>query len=147
MALRLVLDTNVWLDWLVFDDPALAPLRAAVGAGAAEVLIDAACEEELRRVLARPLGKVALEPEAQAECLAECRRSARRPEPGDSPARLSGLPRCRDPHDQKFLELARAAGADALVTKDRALLELARRVPFGIVTPEALSEALAPEGD
>ena len=28
--MRLVLDTNVWLDWLVFDDPALAPLKDAV---------------------------------------------------------------------------------------------------------------------
>jgi hypothetical protein len=23
--LRLILDTNVWLDWLVFDDPSIAP--------------------------------------------------------------------------------------------------------------------------
>ena len=27
---RLVLDTNVWLDWLVFGEPALAPLKAAI---------------------------------------------------------------------------------------------------------------------
>ena len=26
---RLVLDTNIWLDWLVFDDASAAPLRAA----------------------------------------------------------------------------------------------------------------------
>ena len=33
MTLRLVLDTNVWLDWLVFDDPAVAPLAATAETG------------------------------------------------------------------------------------------------------------------
>ena len=54
---RLVLDTNVWLDWLVFDEPALAPLRAAHAAGRVEVVMDDACEAELARVLAYDLGK------------------------------------------------------------------------------------------
>ena len=51
----------------------------------------------------------------------------------------AGLPRCRDPDDQKFLEAALAAHADYLITKDRALLYFARRrsrpLPFRIVTP------------
>ena len=34
--MRLVLDTNVWLDWLIFDDPAIAPLRTARDGGANE---------------------------------------------------------------------------------------------------------------
>ncbi|MGB3427088.1 MAG: PIN domain-containing protein, partial [Burkholderiaceae bacterium] len=34
---------------------------------------------------------------------------------------------CTDPHDQKFLDLAYTARADWLVTKDKALLKLARR--------------------
>ena len=45
--LRLILDTNIWLDWLVFGDPSIAPIRAAVAAKRAEVFIDAACEAEL----------------------------------------------------------------------------------------------------
>jgi predicted nucleic acid-binding protein len=53
----------------------------------------------------------------------------------------AGLPRCRDPDDQKFLEAALAAHADFLITKDRALLHVARRrsraLPFRIVTPQA----------
>ncbi len=145
MRLRLVLDTNVWLDWLVFDDPAVAPLKAAVAAGGAEVFIDAACEEELERVLARPLRKTPLDAAAQAERLAECRRAARRPDA--AAARAGRLPRCRDPDDQKFLELALAGGADYLVTKDRALLELARRgLPFRIVTPGEMGEVLGGSG-
>jgi predicted nucleic acid-binding protein len=57
-----------------------------------------------------------------------------------SPAECSSLPRCADPADQIFLEAALAARADFLVTRDRALLELARRnrsMQFRIVTPEA----------
>ncbi|MDP3138558.1 MAG: PIN domain-containing protein, partial [Burkholderiaceae bacterium] len=44
MSLRLVLDTNIWLDWLVFNDPGIAPIRAAVEAGGAEIYISEACE-------------------------------------------------------------------------------------------------------
>jgi len=36
---RLVLDTNVWLDWLVFDDPSIATVKAAVATKRAEVFI------------------------------------------------------------------------------------------------------------
>ena len=137
--MRLVLDTNVWLDWLVFDDPELVPLRAALARGRARVYIDAACEAELARVLAYPLGRVRLDAAARAACVAECRRIAARAERAAPPERV--LPACRDPDDQKFLELARACRADALLTRDRALLELARRTPFRIVTPRAWAAA------
>ena len=133
---RLVLDTNVWLDWLVFGEPSLAPLKAAVAEGRAEILIDAACEAELERVLAYDLGKHTLDAARQAACLAECRRIAQRLKNG-SPAECASLPRCGDPGDQIFLEAALAARADCLVTRDRALLDLARRgLPFRIVTPD-----------
>ena len=149
MPARLVLDTNVWLDWLVFDDPAVRPLRAAVAARAAEVLIDAACEAELARVLAYPLRKPPLDAAAQAACLAACRGVARRVAPEDTRARAAALPACRDPDDQKFLELALAASADLLVTKDRALLELGGRkrrpLPFRIATPEEAVRVLGAE--
>ena len=136
MRSRFVLDTNAWLDWLVFDDPAMAPLKAAVAAGRAEILIDAACESELERVLAYPLGRFSLDAPAQAACLAECRRVALRVERAAAPA---SLPRCRDPDDQKILEAAAAAGAHYLVTRDLALLELARRaLPFRILAPEKI---------
>jgi len=141
MPLRLVLDTHIWLDWLVFDDPGVAPIRAAVAAGAVQVFMDARCEEELARVLGYPRRKTTLDAEAQAACLAECRRVCSRiavSEPTDR------LPQCRDPDDQKFLELASASGAGALVTRDQALLELARgTLPFRILTPEQASARLA----
>jgi putative PIN family toxin of toxin-antitoxin system len=143
--LRLVLDTHVWLDWLVFEDKDTAPIRNAVGLKRAEIYIDAACEAELVRVLGYPFGKRTLRPEEQKACLAQCRRLSSRIDTTATPEQRAGLPRCRDPDDQKFLEAALVAGADMLVTKDRALLELVRRktraVPFRIVTP---NEVLPP---
>lgn len=134
--LRLVLDTQVWLDWLVFDDPSTLPLRGLLAADRAEIFIDAACEAELARVLDYPLGRRRLDAAAQAECLARCRGLARRAE--ESFAGEAALPVCSDPDDQKLLQLAAAARADCLVTRDRALLEL--RTPlFQIITAGALS--------
>lgn len=134
--MRMVLDTQVWIDWLVFDDPSTAALQAAVS----EIVIDAACEKELERVLAYPLGRRRLDEAARAACLERCRRIARFVEEALPEERRRELPACRDRDDQKFLELALAAGADCLVTRDRALLELARRrsLPFRILQPTAL---------
>jgi len=132
--LRLVLDTNVWLDWLVFADPCMAPIRAAHAAGRATIFIDEPCAAELAEVLTRPLGRRPVDP---AAAMAECRRISKfiqNSVPG------ADLPKCRDPDDQKFLELAAAARADILLTKDAALLELARRKPpFKILTPQNFS--------
>lgn len=153
IPLRLVLDTNVWLDWLVFVDPDVAPLKAAVTAGKAEVFLDEASEAELVRVLAYPFGNKTLTVEAQAACLAECRRISRRHEGAGGEHRIvetclhtsepakalrdtvqpastrhenKPLPVCGDPDDQKFLDLALSCGAEFLVTRDRDLLELSR---------------------
>jgi uncharacterized protein len=50
-------------------------------------------------------------------------------EPTPAPAENARpLPKCKDRDDQKFLELAHAAQADWLVSKDRAVLKLARRI-------------------
>ncbi len=137
--LRLVLDTNVWLDWLVFDDPSMATIRATVAAGRANVFMAADCEAELERALGYDLGKRVVDVSA---CLAESRRLARRIEWVVEEAERTRLPACRDRDDQKFLEAALAAGAGFLVTRDRALLKLARRaLPFRIVTPAGFAAA------
>ena len=136
--MKLVLDTNIWLDWLLFDDASVAPLKAAVAEGRAEIFIDAAGEAELARVLAYDLGRHSIDAQKQAACLAECRRIATPLK--DIPIDGTALPLCADPADQVFLEAAAAARADYLVTKDRELLDLARRkLPFQIVRPSSLN--------
>lgn len=128
--MRVVLDTNVWLDVLVFDDPAARPLKAPPY----EIVIDEACRAELERVLAYPLGKWSLDEARRGACIAECLKLASRVEA----AAAAGLPRCEDPDDQKFLALAAGAKADVLVTKDEALLKLRARVPFRVARPQEL---------
>jgi len=121
------------------------PIRNAVGTGRAEIYMDAVCEEELARVLARGFAKRTLDAKAQEACIAQCRRLSKRIEARLPEGERRRLPVCRDPDDQKFLEAALAAGAVFLVTKDRALLELAHkraRLPFRIVKPADFRAAL-----
>ncbi|KVE29792.1 PIN domain-containing protein [Burkholderia singularis] len=237
-GLRVVLDSNVWIDILVFDDPATRPIRAALETGAVTALIDARCLGELERVLDYPQFKARAVDKAAAlatvarltqhvagpranggSCVAAtadtgasvpnpdasaaqaivadtqqqqpgaartpgapsgsalpsrtdahvtpaacaspasgagvpaanpllARTDALPPPPGDAPPRP--LPKCKDRDDQKFLELAYAARADWLVSKDRALLKLARRTErdfgFRIAPPESFAARALPAG-
>ena len=134
--LTLVLDTNVVLDWLVFRDVAVETLQSAVEQGRVVIVTHAAAVEELRRVLAYP--QCRLGAADQAELLNRYRRVSFEPAlPADfSLANLllpEGFPRCRDADDQHFLALAYHAKADGLLTKDRQLLRLRKRVArFGV---------------
>lgn len=125
---RLVLDTNIVLDLLLFRDPSTGPLDQALRSGRALCVSNRPCLTELRRVLAR--AQFGLTSEARQQLLDDYLQLAHWTEPGCAPS-ASPLPRCADRDDQKFLELARDAGADFLVTKDRALLKL-RRAKHGL---------------
>ena len=134
----MVLDTNVVLDLLHFRDPGVAGIDAALAEGRAAAVCNAECLEELRLVLAYP--EFALDPAAQAALLARYAAlcGATDAKAGDLPA---DFPRCTDCDDQKFLELAWHGEAAFLITKDKALLRLARRMArlgaFAIVAPAA----------
>jgi predicted nucleic acid-binding protein len=56
-------------------------------------------------------------------------------------SRAIRLPVCTDRDDQKFLEIARDADAAILITKDKALLKLAKKTVreglYRIMTPDA----------
>ena len=123
--MQLVLDTNVWIDWLVFDDPAVAPLKSAHRDGRVYIVVDQACLKELKTVLAYP--EFGLDDAQKTQHLAEVARCT--VTHGDPRlARPIALPRCSDPDDQKFLTLALDAAADWLLTRDKALLKLNRRL-------------------
>jgi putative PIN family toxin of toxin-antitoxin system len=117
---RAVIDTNVLLDFWVFDDPAARPLRAALEDGRVNALRSGDSVDELTQVILRE--KFDLATEARFGVLREWDRLAT-PVDRVFPAPIA----CSDPHDQKFLDLAYTARADWLVTKDKALLKLARR--------------------
>ncbi|CAH2901058.1 MAG: FIG00452560: hypothetical protein [uncultured Paraburkholderia sp.] len=125
-ALRAVLDSNVWIDILVFDDPHTRPIRAALENGTLAAVIDARCLAELTYVLDYP--QFAGRNVDKSAALAVVARLAQMVELAAEPEDSRPLPKCKDRDDQKFLELAHAARADWLVSKDRAVLKLAKRV-------------------
>jgi uncharacterized protein len=121
---RLVLDTNVVIDWLVFDDEYLASFREQVRSRAVQVITHSPAFEELRRVLGYP--ELRLSAARQADVLAQYADLVSFFE-SDAVDLPDGFPRCRDPDDNPFLHLAWRARADALVSRDKALLKLAKR--------------------
>jgi predicted nucleic acid-binding protein len=124
-APQLVLDTNVVLDCLLFRNPECAALQAAVVAGQVRWIATAAMRDELAHVLGR--GHLdAWRPDLAALWAAWDRHCSTVAVPPAiaPPARL----RCSDPDDQKFIDLAVAAPARWLVSRDRAVLKLARRL-------------------
>jgi putative PIN family toxin of toxin-antitoxin system len=139
--LPLVLDTNVVLDLLVFDDPFVRPLAEALASGEVTAWADLHTLRELELVLAYPT--FALDEEARRTLLARYQRLVRvLPETPEAP--LPTLPRCRDRDDQKFLELAARAGAAWLVSKDKRVLSMAgwHGLPFDILSSRRAAERL-----
>ena len=135
-AQRIVLDTNVCLDLFVFRDPRWAGLLAAIENGTVEAITRADCRDEYHIVLHYP--HLPLDDSTRPASAARFDALIRVVAPAESGVRL---PVCTDRDDQKFLELARDAGADLLITKDKALLKLARKTAqagiFRIMVPEA----------
>lgn len=115
-----VLDTNVVLDWLVFDDPDTHALGLAVQTGQLRWLQSAAMLAELERVLDYPAVHARLRD--RATVLARTQSLSQRIEAAP-PAPLAL--RCADPDDQGFIDLALAAGQCCqLISRDRAVLAL-----------------------
>ncbi len=139
--LPVVLDTNVVLDMLVFDDPTVRPLVSALTAGEVTAWADEATLTELELVLAYPT--FALDEAARRTHLERYQRLVRvLPETPETP--LPTLPRCRDRDDQKFLELAARSGAAWLVSKDKRVLSMAgwHGLPFAILSSRRAAERL-----
>jgi len=134
-----VIDTNIVLDLWLFEDPATIPLRAALQSGAISHLATASMRDELARVLTYPhlikrMSKskiqaqdilnrfdehlLAAEPAAKAPCT------------------------CKDPDDQKFIDLA-VAHAVPLLSKDAAILCMKKRLfQSGVVLNPSVIPAL-----
>ena len=134
--LRWVLDTNVVIDWLMFNDPYMTPLRECVNDGRLIVLTHQPAIDELKRVLAYQ--QLKLDAARQDEIFARylsLTQEVLLPE-GASLKNLmmpGGFPRCRDRDDEHFIALAYHQKADALVSRDNAVIGMKSRVvPFGM---------------
>ncbi|AOF87826.1 PIN domain protein [Hydrogenophaga sp. RAC07] len=118
----LVLDTNIALDLFVFEDPATESLRAALAGG--QWIATTAMREELVRVLAYPqiarrLTAQTRPAQAVLDAFDRCTRLV-----AEAP---KAAYTCKDPDDQKFIDLA-AAHRATLVSKDDAVLCMAKRL-------------------
>lgn len=136
-AQRVVFDTNAAVSALVFRGGRLAWLREAWAAGQVIPVVSADTVAELVRVLAYP--KFALSDDEARGVLAHYMEHA---EVVHLRGRLPRIPRCREADDRKFLLLAYAAKADALVTGDNDLLALAGESRVPVLPPDAFRARL-----
>ena len=120
----LVLDTNIALDLFVFQDAATEALRTAVERADGAWIATAAMREELVRVLDYP--QIARRLKAQTrpaqdvlDAFDRCTRLV-----AEAP---KAAYTCKDPDDQKFIDLA-AVHRATLVSKDDAVLCMAKRL-------------------
>lgn len=141
-AAPVVLDTNIALDLLVFDDPAVQPLRQALAEGRLRWLATEATREEWRRVLDYPQILRRLPAGSPQRVAAESVFDARvQLVPTAAKAPFT----CKDADDQKFIDLAVAHRA-TLVSKDAAVLCMARRlIRLGVCVCRQWNPDLLPE--
>ena len=131
----IVLDTNIVLDLLVFNDVAAMPLRQALDAGELDWLATLPMRDELERVLAYPqiVSRLAFYRLLPNEVLAGF----------DRYARLITVPvkagvTCSDADDQIFIDLAVAHQAK-LLSKDQAVLSMQKRLlALGVLAQAAI---------
>jgi len=119
-----VIDTNIVLDLWLFEDPATIPLRAALQSGAISHLATASMRDELERVLTYPhlvkrMAKSSIQAQNILNRFDEYLLAA-------EPAAKAACT-CKDPDDQKFIDLA-VAHAVPLLSKDNAILCMKKRL-------------------
>ena len=120
----IVLDTNIVLDAFVFADPTTAPLRQALADGRLRWIATQPMRDELERVLAYP--------QIVRRLVFYQRSAAAVLEHFDALVHLHAVSTkapvtCKDPDDQKFIDLA-VAQRTTLLSKDHAVLCMAKRL-------------------
>ena len=119
-----VIDTNIVLDLWLFEDPATVPLRAALQSGLISHLATSSMREELARVLTYPhIVKRMAKSNVQAQDILN--RFDEHHVVAEPAAKAPCT--CKDPDDQKFIDLA-VAHAVPLLSKDAAILCMKKRL-------------------
>jgi predicted nucleic acid-binding protein len=139
----IVIDSQSLFDWMVFRNPACARWDDALAGTEWEWIFTSEMKAEFDFVAAKGFGeRWPVDARAIAATWARHARAVDTPPPPGAAARL----RCTDADDQKFIDLAIATPAHTLVTRDKALLRLARqaleRHGVRICRPEAWSSEL-----
>ena len=126
---KIVLDTNIVLDLFVFTDAKTASLKQAFESGTHQWIATQPMRDELERVLAYPqiVPRLAFYKLTAAGVLAKFDKFAQL---------VLVAPKasvtCKDPDDQKYIDLA-VAHKSLLLSKDNAVLCMAKRLlAFGV---------------
>jgi putative PIN family toxin of toxin-antitoxin system len=119
MKPRLVLDTNVILDLLVFKDPSTEPIRLMLDAKIVDAVRSEASMLELVDVIQRPIFKLSRE---EQDSILQAWASVT--QLLENTAIESAPFICRDLDDQIFLDMAYSIRPAVLFSKDLRLLEL-----------------------
>ena len=128
--MRAVIDTSVVISAVLL--PHSAPRQAFdVAVGQGRLLMSAAVVAELDEVLRRPKFNKYVSEEDRLEFLAALIREA------EIVAVAETITDCRDPKDNKFLELAVSGKASHIISGDADLLVLHPFRGIAIVTPQA----------
>ena len=131
-----VLDTNVCLDLFLFRNPAVMPILDILREQNLQAITSRRCRNEWLAVLKYPHLKAYLSDTEAA--IAQFDALIQVVEPDEATADAI-LPQCKDRDDQKFVVVAAGTNAIALVSKDKALLKLNKRLQksgqFPVLTP------------
>lgn len=137
---RFIFDTNIWLDWFVFEQADDSPMMClkAFFVARPDVLVwmNAAMWDEWTDVLARK--RFDVPPERQASILVATREMVEMLPNLPPPPSFTRI-RCADVDDQVFIDTALAQRVEVLLSKDKHLLRLAKRAKtqgVTIATPE-----------
>jgi len=122
--LLIVIDSQSLFDWMVFRNPVCTNWASALAGPDWEWIFTSEMRAEFDFVAAKGFGQ-----RWPVDAMAADATWARHGRAVDTPAPLGAGDRlhCTDADDQKFIDLAIAARAHTLVTRDKALLKLARR--------------------
>ena len=116
-----ILDTNILLDIFVFNDERALHLKKVLFDKTIHFVASQKTIEEFADVISRPIFK--LDEQTQASILAQWQFIAKQQDDSDlTPAPWT----CQDPDDQIFLNLAYRLRPTLLISKDNAVLQIAR---------------------
>ena len=139
----IVIDSQSLFDWMVFRDPVCSGWNNALASRKWEWIFTSEMKAEFDFVAAKGFGeRWPVDAEAVAAAWSLHGHKVETPPSPGAAARLH----CTDADDQKFIDLGVAARVHTLVTRDKALLRLARKAldrhGVRVCRPEAWSAEL-----
>jgi uncharacterized protein len=132
---KLILDTNTWLDWLLFNDSNVAAIRERCAVQTIELITTTRMRDELADVLARPQFQKHFNENRQPEHLMAEFDALVHLVP--APTALPHPLQCKDQDDQIFIDLALVSSPCVLVSKDKLVLAVAKRLKKWLIAQGA----------